>query len=65
MSFTHLMAHLGTLTRNTMRVSMRAVHRFTLHTQPTSLQDGDEKSGLGQLGWFGLGQPATACSDRP
>jgi transposase len=39
MSFTHLMAHLGTLTRNTMRVSMRTVHRFTLYTNPTSLQD--------------------------
>jgi transposase len=39
MSFTHLMAHLGTLTRNTMRVWMRTVHRFTLYTNPTSLQD--------------------------
>jgi hypothetical protein len=35
MSFTHLMAHLGTLTRNTMRVWMRTVHRFTLYTNPT------------------------------
>ena len=33
------MAHLGTLTRNTMHVSMRTVHRFTLYTNPTSLQD--------------------------
>ena len=39
MDFAELMAHLGTLARNTMRVSMRAVHWFTLHTQPTSLQD--------------------------
>ena len=39
MAFGDLMEHLGTLARNTMRVSMRAVHWFTLHTQPTSLQD--------------------------
>jgi hypothetical protein len=32
------MAHLGTLTRNTMRVSLRASHRFTIHSTPTKLQ---------------------------
>jgi transposase len=39
MSFADLMAHLGTLARNIMRVSMRANHRFTLHTKPTQLQN--------------------------
>jgi hypothetical protein len=39
MSFGQLMAHLGTLTRNTMRVPLRASHRFTLHSTPTKLQE--------------------------
>jgi transposase len=39
MSFSQLMAHLGTLTRNTMRVPLRKSHRFTLHSRPTKLQD--------------------------
>jgi len=39
MSFTGLMAHLGTLTRNTMRVPMRAAHRFTLYAKTTPLQE--------------------------
>ena len=39
MSFTGLMAHLGTLTRNTMRVRMRAAHRFTLYAKTTPLQE--------------------------
>jgi transposase len=38
MSFTDLMAHLGTLTRNTMRVPLRPKHRFTLCSTPTPLQ---------------------------
>jgi transposase len=39
MSFTDLMAHLGTLVRNTMRVSARPRHRFTLHSTATALQE--------------------------
>ena len=37
MSFACLMAHLGTLTRNTMRVPMRPKHRFTLFSKLTPL----------------------------
>jgi len=39
MCFADLMDHLGTLTRNVVRVSLRGVHRFTLHTKPTGLQE--------------------------
>ena len=39
MSFAGLIAHLGTLTHNTMRVPLRPKHRFTLYTKPTSLQE--------------------------
>jgi transposase len=39
MSFAGLMAHLGTLSRNTMRMPLRATHRFMLFTKPTPLQD--------------------------
>jgi len=39
MSFADLMAHLGTLVRNTMRVALRPKHRFTLYSTPTALQD--------------------------
>ena len=39
MSFADLIAHLGTLVRNTMRVPLRAKHRFTLHSRPTPLQE--------------------------
>lgn len=39
MSFAQLLAHLGTLTRNTMRVPLRPHHRFTLHSTPTKLQE--------------------------
>jgi hypothetical protein len=39
MSFAGLMAHLGTLSRNTMRVPLRTAHRFTLYAQPTPLQE--------------------------
>jgi hypothetical protein len=38
MSFADLVAHLGTLVRNTMRVPARPKHRFTLHSRPTALQ---------------------------
>jgi transposase len=38
-SFGGLMAHLGTLTRNTMRVPLRPKHRFTLYSKPTPLQE--------------------------
>jgi transposase len=38
MSFPDLLAHLGTLVRNTMRVPARPKHRFTLHSRPTALQ---------------------------
>jgi transposase len=39
MSFTDLIAHLGTLVRNTMRVPARPEHRFTLHSTATALQE--------------------------
>ena len=39
MSFTDLIAHLGTLVRNTMRVPARPTHRFTLHSTATALQE--------------------------
>jgi transposase len=39
MGFANLIAHLGTLVRNTMRVPSRPKHRFTLHSKPTSLQE--------------------------
>jgi transposase len=39
MGFPHLIDHLGTLTRNTMRVALRAKHRFTLHSSATPLQE--------------------------
>jgi hypothetical protein len=39
MSFAGLMTHLGTLTRNTMRVPLRATHRFTIYAKPTTLQE--------------------------
>jgi transposase len=39
MSFAGLIAHLGTFTRNTMRVPLRSKHRFTLFSKPTSLQE--------------------------
>jgi hypothetical protein len=39
MSFGGLIAHLGTLTRNTMRVPLRPKHRFTLYSKPTPLQE--------------------------
>jgi hypothetical protein len=37
-SFAGLIDHLGTMTRNTMRVPLAAKHRFTLLSQSTSLQ---------------------------
>ena len=39
MSFGDLIAHLGTLVRNTMRVPARPKNRFTLHSKPTALQE--------------------------
>lgn len=39
MSFAGLLAHLGTLARNTMRMPLRATHQFTLFTKPTPLQE--------------------------
>jgi hypothetical protein len=39
MSFADLVAHLGTLVRNTMRVPARPQHRFTIHSRPTALQE--------------------------
>ena len=39
MSFGDLIAHLGTLVRNTMRVPARPKHRFTLYSKPTALQE--------------------------
>jgi hypothetical protein len=39
MSFADLLAHLGTLVRNTMRVPARPKHRFALYSRPTPLQE--------------------------
>jgi hypothetical protein len=39
MSFADLVAHLGTLVRNTMRVPARPKHRFTHRSRPTTLQE--------------------------
>jgi transposase len=39
MRFADLMDHLGTLTRNTMRVSRQANHRFTQFASPTPIQE--------------------------
>jgi len=39
MGFAGLMAHLGTLTRNIMRVPSRPSHRFVLYATPTPLQE--------------------------
>src|SRR5271166_3298484 len=39
MSFADLIAHLGTLVRNTMRVPRHTKHRLTLHSRPTQLQE--------------------------
>jgi transposase len=39
LSFDGLIAHLGTLVQNTMRVPHPSKHRFTLHSKPTSLQE--------------------------
>lgn len=39
MSFAGLVAHLGTFTRNTMRVPTTRQHSFTLYPRPTPLQD--------------------------
>jgi hypothetical protein len=33
------MAHLGTLTQNTVRASLHGKHRFTLCAKPTQLQE--------------------------
>lgn len=38
-SFAGLIDHLGTMTRNTMRMSLAAKHRFTLLSKPTPLQE--------------------------
>lgn len=38
-SFAGLIDHLGTMTRNTMRVPLAAKHHFTLISKPTPLQD--------------------------
>jgi transposase len=39
MGFKGLMAHLGTLTQNTVRASLHGKHRFTLYAKPTQLQE--------------------------
>ena len=39
MSFADLIAHLGTLVRNTMRLPHHTAHRFTLYSRPTGLQE--------------------------
>jgi hypothetical protein len=39
MRFADLMDHLGTLTRNTMRVSLQGLHQFTQFAAPTPIQE--------------------------
>jgi len=39
MAFSGLIAHLGTLTRNTMRVPLKSRHSFTMYSRPTTLQE--------------------------
>ena len=39
MSFADMIAHLGTLVRNTMRTPLHTKHRFTLYSTPTPLQE--------------------------
>jgi hypothetical protein len=39
MSFADLMAHLGTLARNTVSANLHKGHTFTLHTRPTKIQE--------------------------
>ena len=39
MSLAHLMAHLATMTHNTMRVPSAPKHRITLYANPTPLQE--------------------------
>ncbi len=38
MGFTRLIGHLGTLTRNTVRVPLQGSHSFTAYARPTRLQ---------------------------
>ena len=39
MDFADLIAHLGTLARNTVTTNLQKGHRFTLHTRPTAIQE--------------------------
>jgi hypothetical protein len=39
MDFADLIAHLGTLARNTVTTSLQKGHSFTLHTRPTAIQE--------------------------
>ena len=39
MDFADLIAHLGTLARNTVTTSLHKGHSFTLHTRPTAIQE--------------------------
>jgi hypothetical protein len=39
MNFADLIAHLGTLARNTVSTSLHKRHSFTLHTRPTAIQE--------------------------
>src|SRR5271169_2142255 len=39
MSFADLIAHLGTLARNTVTTNLQKGHSFTLHTRPTAIQE--------------------------
>ena len=39
MDFADLIAHLGTLARNTLITSLHKGHSFTLHTRPTAIQE--------------------------
>jgi hypothetical protein len=39
MAFGDLMAHLGTLARNTVAASLQKGHSFVLHTRPTPIQE--------------------------
>jgi hypothetical protein len=39
MDFADLIAHLGTLARNTVTTNLHKGHSFTLHTRPTAIQE--------------------------
>jgi hypothetical protein len=49
-AYADLIDHLGTLTRNAMRLPLRGTHRFTLYSTPTRLQEATFSLLQGHLG---------------